>query len=341
MQPIDRQVLEQMREIDRILRAATGDMARTIRRYRMRHGMKAEFERVKPMLRKQLLEVRRELQEKIIKTLEKGTKDAWELANRENDIMLKAYTKGQGVPKALMASMQQVNIGALEAFLGRKSAGMSLSQNVWQLTQKYMGRIETYLGAGITTGKSASRIATDLKKYLKKPDALFRRVRGADGKLHLSKAAKAYHPGQGTYRSAYQNAKRLAATETNMAYHLADYERRQQLPFVTGIEVHVNPDGCEMCQAMAGKYPKDFVFTPFHPKCRCFTTDELLPEDKFQDYLNTGKVDGRYGIKTIPDKAQGWIGDNKERLIKTREALKKKGGYAYWMDSFDKDMELV
>ena len=30
------------------------------------------------------------------------------------------------------------------------------------------------------------------------------------------KAAQAFHPGHGVYRSSYKNALRLAATETNM-----------------------------------------------------------------------------------------------------------------------------
>lgn len=51
--------------------------------------------------------------------------------------------------------------------------------------------------------------------YDKVVERLYRRVRGADGKLHLSKAAKAYHPSQGVYRSSYKNAMRLTRTECN------------------------------------------------------------------------------------------------------------------------------
>ena len=63
-------------------------------------------------------------------------------------------------------------------------------------------------------------------------------MKGADGKLALSKNAKAFHPGQGVYRSSYKNAMRLTRTETNAAYRLADQDRWQRMDFVVGMRVH-------------------------------------------------------------------------------------------------------
>ena len=63
---------------------------------------------------------------------------------------------------------------------------------------------------------------------------------------------KDYHPGQGVYRSSYKNALRLAATETNKAFRTADYERWQNMDFVTGIEVERSPTNhgpCPVCDA--------------------------------------------------------------------------------------------
>ena len=67
------------------------------------------------------------------------------------------------------------------------------------------------------------RMSRDVCGYLRNPDKLFRRVRDKHGNLRLSKAAKAYHPGRGVYRSSYRNALRLTATENNMAYRTADH----------------------------------------------------------------------------------------------------------------------
>ena len=104
---------------------------------------------------------------------------------------------------------------------------------------------------GILDGKPAAAMARDLKQYLKHPDKLFRRVRDERGILHLSKNAAAFHPGQGVYRSSYQNARRLAVTETNMAYRTADHERWQNLDFVVGIEIHLSSN--HTCKGRDGK----------------------------------------------------------------------------------------
>jgi hypothetical protein len=63
-------------------------------------------------------------------------------------------------------------------------------------------------------------------------------VKGADGKLDLSKNAKAFHPGKGAYRSSYKNAMRLTRTETNASYRLADQDQWQRMDFVVSMRVH-------------------------------------------------------------------------------------------------------
>ena len=128
---------------------------------------------------------------------------------------------------------------ALDTFLVRTAAGMNLSERVWNLTNGAKDQLELYLSSGISIGRSAAEIAGDIKQYLNEPNRLFRRVR-QEGRLVLSKAARGYHPGAGIYRSSYRNALRLAKNEINMAYRMSDYVRRQELPFVTGIEVHLS-----------------------------------------------------------------------------------------------------
>ncbi|EJW89679.1 hypothetical protein EVA_22214, partial [gut metagenome] len=49
--------------------------------------------------------------------------------------------------------------------------------------------------------------------------------------------AAQFHPGRGVYRSSYMNARRLAATETNIAYRTADHLRWQDFDFVVGIRI--------------------------------------------------------------------------------------------------------
>ena len=131
-------------------------------------------------------------------------------------------------------------------------------------------------------------ISQDIRQLLNEPNRRFRRVRDANGKLVPSQPMKDYHPGQGVYRSSYKNALRLAATKTNKALRTADYERWQNMDFVTGIEVERSPTNhgpCPVCDAKAGKYPKDFKFTGWHPHCICVATPIMMDHEEFAEWL--------------------------------------------------------
>lgn len=139
---------------------------------------------------------------------------------------------------------------------------MNLSDRVWRYTEQFKSEIELGIDIGLRDGLSADELSRDLRQYLQHPDKLLRRVRDEHGNLVLSKAAKAFHPGQGVYRSSYKNARRLAATETNMAYRTADYVRWQQLDFVVGIEIHLSNNHTlngvpfeDICDFLQGRYP--------------------------------------------------------------------------------------
>ncbi|MBO7264379.1 MAG: hypothetical protein J6U93_07660 [Alistipes sp.] len=232
------------------------------------------------------------------------------------------------VENALMELRKQAYIlqrnKAREAFLTRKEAGLSLSDRVWRYTGQFKEELEMALDLGLRDGLSADELSREVRKYLNNPNMLFRRVRDEHGVLHLSKRAKAYHPGQGVYRSSYKNARRLTATETNMAYRTADYTAYQALSFVVGIRVMLSNnhtlngepffDICDNLSAPNGStatkgkgcYPKDFKFTGWHPLCRCFVqtihkTKEELRED-------TRRM--REGLPPLPpEQSANYVGD--------------------------------
>lgn len=208
----------------------------------------------------------------------------------------------------------------------------------WKYTGQFRDEIELGLDVGIRQGRSADEMSRDLRGYLQQPDKLFRRVRDAYGVLRLSQAAKAYHPGRGVYRSSYKNARRLAATETNIAYHTADYLRWQQLDFVVGIRVELSNnhtlngrpfhDICDELSAPRGSnntggrgcYPKDFKFTGWHPLCRCHAltilkTDDEIAEDTRRilagEPTDTGSVDR---VDDVPQEFKEWVDSNAGRI---------------------------
>ena len=209
-----------------------------------------------------------------------------------------------------------------------------MSENVWKYATQFKDEIEMGLDVGIRDGLDAASMARQLKQYLQFPDMLFRRVRDEHGVLHLSQRAAAFHPGQGVYRSSYKNARRLAATETNMAYRTSDHERWQDLDFVVGIEIHLsNNHTClnnkgkpvpffDICDELQGKYPKEFKFVGWHPHCRCIATpimktkaeldadDERLKRGEEPSDPNTSEN----AVTDMPDGWKQWMEDNAERI---------------------------
>ena len=217
---------------------------------------------------------------------------------------------------------------------------MGLSERVWNYTGQFKEEIEMALDLGIRSGKSAAEMSRDERQYLRYPDKLFRRVRDEHGNLRLSKAAKAFHPGQGVYRSSYKNALRIAATETNMAYRTADYLRGQQLDFVVGIQVKLSGNHTlngrpfvDICDELAGMYPKDFKFVGWHPLCRCHSIKILKTEEEFfadEQRLLAGEDLGGDSVNRVgdvPPQFKEWVRDNRERIGKARA----KGTEAYFL----------
>ena len=166
-----------------------------------------------------------------------GIEAEWALANGKNDAMVEKVAAAGLTAAADSADYFNNHEAALKAFKDRKTSGMNLSKRVWNLTQQYKTELEMGLDLGIRDGLSAQEMSRQMKQYLKYPDKLFRRVRDKHGVLQLSKAAAAFHPGRGVYRSSHKNALRMTGTETNMAYRTADHERIQDLDFVVGIRV--------------------------------------------------------------------------------------------------------
>jgi len=265
----------------------------------------------------------------MIYLMKSNINQAWELGNLSADGLANDYLKGMNLPDAERAKMFYRNSTALAAFNNRKTAGMNLSQRVWNITDSTKGQLETIVGSGILEGKSAAKISRDLRQTLKEPNKLFRRVRAADGTLKLSKPALDYHPGRGVYRSSYKNAMRLARTETNMAYRAADNLRRQSMPFVTGFTVNLSNahPAYDICDELTGDYPKNFNFVGWHPHCLCFTTAKLLPKKDFIKYLNGEPIAIGKQIRQIPKNAQSFISANSERFL----GYKNK---PYFLDNF-------
>ncbi len=265
-----------------------------------------------------------------------GISSEWAFANEKNDSWVRKLFSN---PKE---GYMLHNLKALEAFQRRKIYGHTLSERVWNYTKQFEEFIEMALSVNLAEGRSAAGISRDVRSQLKYPDKLFRRVRNDLGDLVLSKNARSFHPGQGVYRSSYKNAMRMARTEINAAYRESDHCRWQQLDFIVGVEVRTSNSHeawlakewlprfkkgvvppKEICDALKGKYPKDFKFIGWHPQCKCYVVPILANEDNDKDWWEAPDNE----ITTMPPAFDQWITSNSERI----EAARGRGKAPYWV----------
>ena len=229
---------------------------------------------------------------------------------------------------------QRSRLASADAFVREKQRdGLNLSGRVWNLAGNAKKEIEVILQNAIKEGRRGTEIAKDLRRFLIEPNKLFRRVRNKEtGALELSAAAKAYHPGQGVYRSSYKNALRMARTELKAAQCEAAWQSAQTNPLIVGWEIRLSNnhttlrDGkpCpfhDMCDELQGVYPKAFRFRGWHPHCRC----EMLPiiarpSDRKELYRRIFKGDAKEraswsprAVEEVPQVFTDWVEKNRER----------------------------
>lgn len=297
-----------------------------------------------PMTKQRVDRLLRDMRNGVQTVVLNGIDLGWQLGNDKNDALADDYF---GVNVSELSPEQQRryytnNAEAQAAFKTRRENGLNLSDRVWRYSDQFKDEIEMGIDIGLGEGLDADELSRRLRSYLREPHKLFRRVRDKYGNLHLSKAAKAYHPGRGVYRSSYKNARRLAATETNIAYRTSDYERYQQLDFVVGIRIELSNnhtlngvpfyDICDELSAPLGSnatkgrgcYPKDFKFTGWHPLCRCTTFSILkTPEEVFADNarIMAGEpLDGNSvnRVEDVPLEFKKWVEDNRDRMARAK-----------------------
>lgn len=290
-----------------------------------------------PLASAKINEIIARLNSEVEAAIVNGVRSEWTLSNDKNNELCRQVfgSLATSLPAPLARRYFSTNESARDAFLARRENGLNLSDNVWRYTNQFKGEIEMALDVGIRSGRSADDLSRDVREYLKNPHKLFRRVRDKHGELQLSKNAAAYHPGRGVYRSSYMNARRLAATETNIAYRTADHLRWQQLDFVVGIEIHLsNNHNCkgvpagtfyDICDELKGKYPKDFQFVGWHPHCRCYATSILKTEEELaadnESILTGGDVsEGSVNEVTAPPEGfTKWLDENGTRIDEARK----------------------
>lgn len=314
------------RAVDKLFDVATKEITQAATRSKIDPEKPFSFDEY-PKIKGVMQEVTMQLADRLTTTIKTGSKKQWLFACKKNDSFVASIMDTSKLSKARLNKMQDRNLDALKSFQGRKVEGLNLSERVWKYVGQYREQMETALDAGLGDGRSAQQLARDVKQNLKDPNRLFRRVRDKRGNLVLSKAARAFHPGRGVYRSSVKNAQRLTRSEINMAYRESDWQRWQSLDFVVGFEIvrsnHEPLCDCDICARLIGRYPKTFKFVGWHPQCMCYAIPILMDEETFDENelgdlkaaLRGTTYKHKEAVNTVadvPDSFKAWVKDHIE-----------------------------
>lgn len=273
-----------------------------------------------PQTKKQIADIQSQFVNDIHTVIYHGTSDEWRNSNEVQDLMadkvLKAYTAT--VDKQKYKVFYQTNSDALKAFQNRKDKGFNVSAKLWQQSTIYKEELEAAISCAIQKGTSAVTLSKQISKYLLDFPSL--------QKNYKEKYGSAEHLKDCEYRSI-----RLARSEISMAYQSAENERWKQMDFVVGYEIKLSGrhPAHDVCDDLAGKYPKDFVWTGWHPNDLCYKIPILKTEDEFWawDGRSEATTESVNEIKDVPDNFKKWVLDNQQRI----EDAKKRGTLPYFL----------
>ena len=312
-------------------------------------GVMYSFDGDNMRIQKKVEALLRQLHSVVTTAIRKGITLEWEQANVECDKLVASCFGKKVLSSPEFSAWNNRNTAAMNAFADRTEDGLNLSGRIWQSVQQLRDEMEIAMTVAIGEGDSAQSISRKVRQYLNDPDLMFRRFRFKKGedeqgkpiyrrkwkkRIKDEKTGKYrwidydrsdYKTGSGVYKSSAKNAMRVARSETNIAYRRADNERWQQMDFVLGqrIQLSKNHPKKDICDKLAGDYPKDFVFDGWHVQCFCFATPILIDEDemakvteaflKGEKYTPRGKQ-----ITEYPANFKNWVRDNKENILASR-----------------------
>lgn len=192
----------------------------------------------------------------------------------------------------------QTDSGAYRAFNDRRSRGLNLSRNLWSQAEDYKVALEETISLGIQRGTSAVTLSKKISQYLQDFDKIRDDYTEKFGKASLVKNCE--------YRSI-----RLARSEINMAYRTAEQERWKRMDFILGYEIklskaHKHED---ICDCLAGQYPKDFKWTGWHPNDMCHAVPIIMSDEEFWGFDEDGndvETSSRY-VDDVPLGMKQWV----------------------------------
>ena len=258
-----------------------------------------------PKTKDRVNKLKKKFVEELQAVIYRGTSNEWKQSNLVQDLLADRVLKAFGVKHRGKKEKvyYQVNSDALKAFQDRKISGMGLSANLWNQAANYREELEYAISSAIQKGTSAVTLSKRLSKYLQDFPKL--------QKDYKQKFGKAVECNDCEYRSI-----RLARSEINMAYRTAEQTRWQQMDFVVGYEIKLSAKHpChDVCDSLAGKYPKDFKWTGWHPNDMCYVVPILNTAEEFWSDSTTSVNE----VKDVPEGFKKWLAENDDRILRSK-----------------------
>lgn len=247
-----------------------------------------------------------------------GTSAEWKESNILQDLLAKKVLKAfdAQIDGEHEKTYFQTNSDVLRAFQERTENGMNLSAKLWNQSENYVREMECAISSAIEKGTSAVTLSKRLSQYLNDFESL-----KAD---YEEKFGHAVDCADCEYRSI-----RLARSEINMAYRTAEQTRWRQMDFITGYEIKLSGSHPreDICDAMQGRYPKDFIFNGWHPNCLCMCLPIIMSEDDYWN-MREGRLNERdLQIAEMPPTFKDYILENQSRI----EQAELRGTSPYWI----------
>lgn len=244
-----------------------------------------------------------------------GTSAEWKKSNLLQDLVANKalkYYRAQVAGKKFK-HYYQTNSDQLKAFQRRTERGLNLSAKLWNQSQAYKDSLEATISTAIEKGMSAVTLSKRISKYLNDWPSL-----QADYQEKFGKATNCYDC---EYRSI-----RLARNEINIAYRTAEQLRWQQFDFILGYKIKLSGSHprYDICDDLAGDYPKDFKFVGWHPNCLCYTVPIVMSED---EYWSDNRENSPNMVTAPPENFGKWVSENSERIDEARS----RGTLPYWV----------
>jgi len=276
-----------------------------------------------PQTKESVLQLQKDYAQSLSSIIYSGTSEEWKNSNLIQDLIarnaINFYTSTHNGKKNKV--YYQVNSDALKAFQQRVDKGMNLSQKVWDQSGNYKQELEYAISTAIEKGTSAVTLSKQISKYLNDFPKL--------QKDYSEKYGKAVDCHDCEYRSM-----RLARSEINMAYRRAEELRWQQMDFVIGKEIKLSKrhePHSDICDDLAGKYPKDFDWTGWHPNDMCYVIPILKSEKEFWADEDAPDFDQTKPISEFPKGFNEYVGRNLEKFA----SANARGTLSYWLKDND------